>query len=463
MISFLPLSLLAVVQSFLLLAEAQQKLSLDTTVALNSNNLPNPPSFTVPSSTAQLIISVALCAPSDHPPRFFVTNDTSLSLPTSSNVDNINTFQILLGSEGFGTTALVFTDGGTLSIVKDSTATPFELVVSTNNATSQTSHPLLGDTTSNQALLFSPPFDPQPIQQSSFPNYTFPAANLSMPSQPASPINHTLILAQTSSSPFSGLPRTTCAIRSQQNTRGVTTLSSAQSQGMWLKNTDGWRWEWMANLQPLDQSTLSQSLLPFCPSIAYAVPLAPPRPPATINTADTIPSAVSDTIISYLSNFTTTLSTLACGRDNYSPLVTCADCQAAYRTWLCTVSFPRCTEPTDNSTTSSSAPVSGPSSRAVAQSPIAAVEAVAANAAPRNPALPPFPSAYAALLPCLETCNAADRACPTFLGFKCPLPQFTASNSYGVGFVDSGEDGEWGHGSTGVAQDVYGNVWCNAG
>ncbi|PIL34269.1 transporter [Ganoderma sinense ZZ0214-1] len=472
MITFLPLSLLAVVQSFLLLADAQQKLSLDTTVALNSNNLPNPPSFTVPSTTGPLIISVALCATSDHPPRFFVTNDTSLSLPSSSNVDNLNTLEIVLGSEGFGSRALVFKDGGTVSILKDSTPTPFEMVVSTNNATSQVSYPLLGDTTSNQALLFSPPFDPQTIQQPTFPNYTFPPANFSLPSQPSSPTNHTLILAQTSSSPFNGLPRTTCAIRSQQNTRGVTTLSSSQSVGIWLKNTDGWRWEWfVGGLTPktnytaytLQDGQLAASRpINFVTKSAYAVPLAPPRPPVTINSADTIPSAVSETIVSYLSNFTTTLSTLACGRDNYSPLVTCADCQAAYRTWLCTVSFPRCTEPTDNSTTSS-APASGPSASALAQSPTAAVEAVAANAAPRNPALPPFASAYAALLPCLETCNAADRACPAFLGFKCPLPQFTASNSYGVGFIDSGEDGQWGHGSTGLAQDVYGNVWCNAG
>ena len=75
--------------------------------------------------------------------------------------------------------------------------------------------------------------------------------------------------------------------------------------------------------------------LPFCPSISYAVPLAPPRPPFSAHTTSTIPSNVSDTLISYLSNFTTTLTTLACGRDLYSPLVSCADCQDAYRTWLC--------------------------------------------------------------------------------------------------------------------------------
>lgn len=112
------------------------------------------------------------------------------------------------------------------------------------DATSQGSYPLIGDTTSNQALLFSPSFDHQVVQQSSFPNYTFASANLSLPSPPSSPVNHTLILAQTSSSPFKGLPRTTCALRTQQKTRGVTTLSSTQSVGLWLRDVDGWRWEW---------------------------------------------------------------------------------------------------------------------------------------------------------------------------------------------------------------------------
>ena len=157
-----------------------------------------------------------------------------------------------------------------------------------------------------------------------------------------------------------------------------------------------------------------------------------------------------------MSNFTTTLTTLACGRDHYSPLVTCADCQQAYRTWLCTVSFPRCGESSSTSPTSTD-------SDPQAQVPLPALQNVKAGATPRNPALPAFSSDYETLLPCLETCNAADRACPAFLGFKCPLPRFTAASSYGVGFVDSGEDGDVGGGTTGVAQDVYGNVWCNAG
>ncbi len=45
---------------------------------------------------------------------------------------------------------------------------------------------------------------------------------------------------------------------------------------------------------------------------------------------------------------------------------------------------------------------------------------VKTDTTPRNPVLPAFSSDYQTLLPCLETCDAADRACPTFLGFKCP-------------------------------------------
>ncbi|TBU28826.1 stretch-activated Ca2+-permeable channel component-domain-containing protein [Dichomitus squalens] len=485
--TWLPVSLLAVIQSFLLLAEAQQELSLDTAADLNTNNLPSPPTLSVPSNGNPLTVSVALCATSSDPPRFFVTNDTTIPQPSVSDVDNVNTYEIVVGPEGFGSKQLVFINGGIVSVVKGSTATPFEVFISTNNATSEISNPLLGDTTSNQALIFSPAFDPPTLQQPGFPNYTLPAANLSIPPEPSSPTNYTLVFAPTFSAPFQGLPRTSCAIKSRSTAKGVITLSSVQSDGLWLRDMNGWRWEWflggltaktnytaytlqqgqLAASKPINFVTKSPTFncpllhqLPFCPSISYAVPLTPPRPPSSAHTASTIPSNVSDTIISYLSNLTTTLTTLACGRDHYSPLVTCADCQAAYRTWLCTVSFPRCTESPENSTTSGITTVSGSSTQGP-QVPLPAIKSVQANATPRNPTLPPFNSDYETLLPCLETCNAADRACPAFLGFKCPLPKFTASNSYGVGFVDSTEDGVMGGGTTGVAQDVYGNVFCN--
>lgn len=192
--------------------------------------------------------------------------------------------------------------------------------------------------------------------------------------------------------------------------------------------------------------------LPYCPSVAYAVPLPPP--PSIISAYDSmsIPSDITNPLLQYMTNFTTTLLTMACGRDLYSPLRTCADCQRAYRKWLCSVSFTRCGEATPNNAVSSASQSSTLQSALASQT---------ASAAPRNTNLPTFGQPYNALLPCLETCTAVDRMCPNFLGFKCPVVRFNAADSYGVGYVDSGEDGVEGEGSTGNMQDRWGNVWCN--
>lgn len=193
--------------------------------------------------------------------------------------------------------------------------------------------------------------------------------------------------------------------------------------------------------------------LPYCPSIAYAVPLSPPQFPNIAHSANTLPSAVVSPLLEVLSNFTTSLLTFACGRDEYSPLVSCADCQEAYRKWLCTIWFSRCSEAVDTPTSTDSD----------VQKPVSALAPQAPSATPRSPGLQPFADGYTALLPCLETCTAVDRACPNFVGFTCPVPRFNAASSYGLGFIDSGEEGVQGHGLTGVAQDQWGNVWCNAG
>lgn len=168
---------------------------------------------------------------------------------------------------------------------------------------------------------------------------------------------------------------------------------------------------------------------------------APPSPQAAYNSTN-LPESITAPLLDSLTNFTTILTTFACGRDFYSPLVTCADCQRAYRTWLCAVSFPRCADP---DTASPSAAL------LTSQSPDA-----------RNAAFPSG-NAYTQLMPCLETCTATDRACPNFLGFRCPLPRFNAAQSYGVGYIDNGADGVQGGGSTGTWADNYGNVWCNSG
>ena len=129
----LPAPLFAVVQSFLLLVEAQQQLSLGTISDFNTTALPSPPTFSLPSSSDTRFVSVALCAESDTPPRFFVTNDTSITQPSLSNVNNITTFEILVGSEGLGSWSGLLTNGGVLAVEAGSTSTPFELLVSTSS------------------------------------------------------------------------------------------------------------------------------------------------------------------------------------------------------------------------------------------------------------------------------------------------------------------------------------------
>ncbi|KAI0819725.1 stretch-activated Ca2+-permeable channel component-domain-containing protein [Trametes gibbosa] len=475
----LPTSLFAVVLSFLSLVDAQQsqQLVLERVLDISTANLPNPPTFRIPSSPNPLFVSVALCATHDNSTRFFLTNDSSISNPGPPDVDSVNTVEIALPLEGYGVWSTYFTNGGVLSVTKGGTPVEIQMLVSANNVTDM-DYPLLGDTTSNQAFVFSPPFDPVITEIPTFPNYTLPPANLSF-TPPSSPTNYTLLLAVTAQSNLTLLPRTVCALRAAAPANKATLVPSSISKGLWLRDSDGWRYQWLLNgLTPRTNYTMfafqngglassppvyfvTKSAtfncpivhsLPFCPSVAYAVPLAPPAGVATAHTADTLPDGVADTLISIMANFTVTLSTLACGRDIYSPLVTCTDCSDAYRRWLCAVSFPRCAE------TPTVFDLPG-----VVQVPLPGLTTVQSGATPRNPTLPPFGSNYEALLPCLETCNAADRACPSFLGFKCPLPKFTAADSYGVGFIDSGEDGVIGHGSTGTAQDVFGNVWCNLG
>ncbi|KAH7919204.1 hypothetical protein BV22DRAFT_1023395 [Leucogyrophana mollusca] len=463
----LPQTLWYLVQATLVLAQSKQSLSLNSLSTFSGTTLSGTPLFALPSAP-QLSVSFALCSAGSSA-RFFVSNSSAISVPSSLGGDDV--FEIQL-NDGYGSWTGAAPDGGTIA-VEDIGQTNFEIGVSNSGQSlfcTDVMHqvldtlPLLGDTTSNQVLLFSPPFSPPPIDQPTYPNYTLPPANLSQPSPPSTSPNYTLVLSPSSSS-LTSLPQTGCSLLS-------TTSSGMQlSQDLWLRDADGWRYQWlMGGLTSVtnytayviqDQTKVSGPIyfatksagfpcplvhsLPYCPSTAFAVPL-----PA-INTAydsTTLPSQVSSPLLQYVSNFTTMLTTFACGRDLYSPLQTCADCQREYRKWLCSISFPRCSE---NPLSSSQSPSSG------TQVPFPAL----APPSQRNQFLPPVNYTYMTLLPCLETCNAVDRACPNFLGIKCPVPQFNAGASYGVGFVDSGEEDVLGNGKTGTAQDQWGNVWCN--
>ncbi|KAJ7510451.1 stretch-activated Ca2+-permeable channel component-domain-containing protein [Mycena galericulata] len=375
-ISMLPTALLLLLNAAISTAQTRPLLNANW---VEPEQAPNPPFFTIPTGN-QLAISVAA----------------------------------IVLSQGQGSWTGAFPSGGVLG-VEDAGQMPFEIGVSTDAPIHQVveNPPMLGDTTATQALLFSPPF--------------------MAPTVPSPPTNYTLVVSATSNG-LASMQQTACMLLAQKSSGTIS------NESLWLRDASGWRTEVACDCSykvsgPIYFTTKSSSFscplvlqLPYCPSIAYAMPLSAPPSTDLVYTSANLPDSISAPIISSLTNFTTILTTFACGRDFYSPLVTCADCQLAYRTWLCTVSFPAVQTPTLLPPRPRSSHLRRP-----------------------TPATLPFPSgdSYTQLLPCLETCTATDRACPNL--------------SYGVGYVDSGAIGVQGGGDPGTWADNYGNVWCNSG
>ncbi|KAF7760871.1 hypothetical protein Agabi119p4_10280 [Agaricus bisporus var. burnettii] len=464
--------LLLCLLSLLLATHAQQvRLSLNTVARFDSSSS----SFDIPPQD-QLSISIALCSPST-PPRVIISTD------------DLDVHEVIL-KDGFGLFTGSFEKGGVIALDGLSPGASFELGLSTNGPLHEivSRDPLFGDSTNNQAILFSHPFAfPPPTPPPQFPNYTLPAANATLPDPPSSLPNLTLIVSQTSNTP---LLRTSCFL----NSSAVKAEGKIINSSSWLRSPeDGWRIEYLlAGLEPQTnytafiiqddykvsgpiyfftkstsfQCTLVHSL-PYCPATSYSIPLSPPSTSIgqfPIYDTTSLPRQLQDTFIRTLQNFTVALSTFACGRDFYSPVVGCEECQKEYRKWLCTVVFPRCTEPSPGNP---DFVVWDSSLNGVvnAQLPGSQTVVSALLPMPSSSTQTPFMNqAYMKLLPCIETCTSVDRACPPFLQFRCPNSMFNGAASYGFGYMDGGGlDGRWGGGVVDSAQDGWGNVWCNAG
>lgn len=454
-------SLLCLAQAFFLpIIHAQQQIALNSVLPFSSSSV-----VSIPASSNSLAISVALCSSPSNQPHFLFTNNTKIGTPTEADLGNPDVFEIVV-TDGIGNWMGYATNGGLLAAtVVGSVA--YEIAVSTSDPIHQyliQQYPLLGDSTSNQVLLFSPVFQNISTVTPSYPNYSLPSSQspFSSPLPSLNPrFNLTLVPTSTSSPALTSLPRSACALATIKSTGTVV------NQTYWLKDQAGWRSRlFIEGLTPQTNYTvyITQdgtkvsgpmyfvtksagfncplvNSLPYCPSVSWAVPL--PQPPQGIYDASNLPPTISDPLQQYIANFTAMLLTFACGRDIYSPMQTCADCQREYRHWLCTVSFPRCGEPSSSTQ--------------------AALIQRDTTSSPRNVNFPQAQSAYTELLPCLETCYATVRACPSFLGLQCPTNQFNARASYGVGYIDSADGYKEGGGSPGAAHDRYGNFWCNDG
>lgn len=86
--------------------------------------------------------------------------------------------------------------------------------------------------------------------------------------------------------------------------------------------------------------------LTFCPQVNYAVPANPAR-----NSTRNLAALYDNTTAKLYQNFSYSLQQIPCNTtpsSQYSLAVTCADCDKAYKTWLCAVTIPKCMDFSSN-------------------------------------------------------------------------------------------------------------------
>lgn len=184
--------------------------------------------------------------------------------------------------------------------------------------------------------------------------------------------------------------------------------------------------------------------LPFCDQVAYSVPTNPGTF-ATANMWD-IANQYDAQAKEKFGPFDTALSQFNCETTQYSLVRNCTDCYRDYKTWLCSVSIPRCTD------SSASADLS----QGTDDVPTApALRDISANAS-RNPWVDETmkPGEWTELLPCIDLCYHVVQSCPPFLQFFCPTADL-ATVQYGY----------WQSGSAAVNGSVFhfdiNNPTCN--
>ncbi|GAC98558.1 calcium transporter [Pseudozyma hubeiensis SY62] len=222
--------------------------------------------------------------------------------------------------------------------------------------------------------------------------------------------------------------------------------------------------------------------VPFCPNVAYSIPVNP-----SIST-ETALSAIQGFVDPQYTNFSLTIDTFPCADPDfgmYSYVQTCDNCKKSYQDWLCAVAMPRCTDPLEDPETQSRATQDG---RELTGAPTGLNTELLPYIVNRNgngssalESRQTFidqelrPGLYGELLPCIYTCYFVERTCPPLIQWACPLWDITAQREYGT-FADSGAEGigaaenggagqdgmRWGGYQRYIATDAFGNAYCNS-
>ncbi|KAI8353310.1 stretch-activated Ca2+-permeable channel component-domain-containing protein [Choanephora cucurbitarum] len=150
--------------------------------------------------------------------------------------------------------------------------------------------------------------------------------------------------------------------------------------------------------------------LPFCDQVAYSVPVNP----STFGTENIwdVANQYDAQALEKFEPFSVALSQFNCETTQYSLVRNCTDCYRDYKTWLCSVTIPRCTD------SSSTADLTQGTDDVVAAP---ALRDTSINAS-RNSWIDETmaPGEWTELLPCIDLCYHVVQSCPPFLNFRCP-------------------------------------------
>ncbi|KAI9646700.1 stretch-activated cation channel mid1 [Ciborinia camelliae] len=176
--------------------------------------------------------------------------------------------------------------------------------------------------------------------------------------------------------------------------------------------------------------------LTFCDQVAWTVPSNPNKFPNTSALAEWYDSSTNE---SY-QYFKKALAQIPCNTTSsaqYSLAQNCATCDAAYKTWLCSVTIPRCTDFSNDLPWLQRRGMGQPFPNQTSLSPelVSLANSSLSMNGSRNPNIDEIvqPGPYKEILPCEDLCYGIVRACPAIMSFACPTPGDTGfASSYGI-------------------------------
>ena len=179
--------------------------------------------------------------------------------------------------------------------------------------------------------------------------------------------------------------------------------------------------------------------LTFCTSVAYAAPANPDN----FTDLPGLARKYDDYARQYYTNFSYSLQQIPCDTTSsaqYSLTRTCADCDKAYKEWLCAVTIPRCEDITNNASwlrpRNINAEFTNKSLANMVQNDprfSGQYENRTFYNQSRNPMIDTDinPGPYNEVLPCSDLCYGLVQSCPASLQFACPLEGHGLNYTYG--------------------------------